>query len=495
MNFDFDARQPVLVGIGTCMQREEDFALAREPIDLMLDAVRRAGADAAGDRNGAEILATVQRIAVPKGRWRYADPAGEIGRSIGADSAKTVLASVGVLQQSLIGDACSRIASGEIDMALVAGADAGYRILKARQAGKQATERQQDTRPHLSLDPAEELLHPAELRAGIRMPAPLYAIIESAFRAARGWSVSEHRQRLGDMYRQFSEVAAANPEAWRRKPLGAAEISEASERNPMQAFPYTRMHCASWNVDQAAALLICSASRAKALGIAQTQWVYAAASTESNHMAPVSARADLAQCKAASIAGLAALDAAGIDASRLDLVELYSCFPIAVETCADAIGISLTRGLTVTGGMAFAGGPFNNYVLQATCRIAQLIREGGGQNGLVSSVSGILTKQGFGLWTRRPNRDGFIFKDVSADVEKLTLHREVLESFSGNALVAGYTVLHDSGKAPCALVLADTANGCRALASSTDGALIERIETDEFCGAAIVMADGLFSPA
>jgi len=69
-----DARSPVLVGIGVSTQREED-ARALEPLDLMIDAVRRAGKD-----SGAEaLLAGVQRVAVPKGRWRYQNPGGETG--------------------------------------------------------------------------------------------------------------------------------------------------------------------------------------------------------------------------------------------------------------------------------------------------------------------------------------------------------------------------------------------------------------------------------
>lgn len=491
----FDPRQPVLVGIGTCMQREDNFLLAKEPMDLMLAAVRAAGSDAAGGASGAEILRGVQHIAVPKGRWRYRDPAGEIAQAIGASAATTVLASVGVLQQSLIGDACKRIAAGEIDSALVAGADTGYRILRAKHAGERATERQQGSAPHISLEPAEELLHPAELQAGIRMPAALYAIIESAFRAAKGWSVAEHRQRLGEMYRQFSEVAAANPQAWKRKAQQAIDISEASRRNAMQAFPYTSAHCANWNVDQAAALLILSAGRARALGIARSAWVYAAASTESNHMVPVSARLELARCEGAAVAGKAALGAAGLQVSQLDLVELYSCFPIAVETCADALGMPLNRDLTVTGGMSFAGGPFNNYVLQATCRMAQLIREQRGQTGLVYSVSGILTKQGFGLWAKEPAPEGFALKDVSAEVEQTMQTREVVASFAGKAVVAGYTVIHQKEKAPRALVLADTDSACRALAWSDDAALIERLQTTEFCGATIAIQNGFFSAA
>ncbi|MES2398486.1 MAG: hypothetical protein V4573_00760 [Pseudomonadota bacterium] len=491
-----DPRQPVLVGVGTCMQREDDPALAREPMDLMLEAVRRAGEDTGADHTrGAQILAGLQHISVPKGRWRYNNPAGEIARAVGAASATTVLANVGVLQQNLLGAACRLIAGGEIDTALVTGADAGHRIQRARQLGHRAAERQQDDMPDVRLEPAEELLHPAELKAGIRMPAALYAIIGSAWRARSGASPGTHRRQIGEIYHRFSEVAAANPQAWRRKTITAPEIAEASEHNPMLAFPYTRLQCANWNVDQASALLLCSEEKARALGVPQHKWVYPLASTESNHMMPVSARGDLAACIGARLAGEAALAASGLDAAHLDLVELYSCFPIAVEAYAQELGISLSRPLTVTGGMPFAGGPFNNYVLQATCRMAELIREGHGQNGLVSSVSGILTKQGFGIWGKRPAPGGFVFSDVSADTALIETEIRVLESFSGRAKVTGYTVLHDKGQAPRALVLVDTDTGCRALAWSEDGALVQRMEAAEFCGATVTIEDQLFVPA
>ena len=486
-----DPRQPVLVGVGTCMQREEDYSQAREPMDLMLEAVRSAAADS----GSTSVLAGVERIAVPKGRWRYNNPAGEIARSIGASSATTVLASVGVLQQSLVGEACSLIARGEINTALIAGADAGYRILRAQQAGHRATERQQDDAPHERRQPLEELLHPAELRAGIRMPVALYAIIESAWRAKQGWTVAEHRQTVATMLQRFSEIAAGNPHAWRRKPVGAVEVSEATDRNPMQAFPYTRLHCAAWNVDQAGAMLLCSAGKAQQLGIARDKWVYAVASTESNHMVPVSARAELAGCPGALLAGRAALCAGGIGSEGPDLVELYSCFPIAVESYAQELGLSLARDLTVTGGMQFAGGPFNNYVLQASCRMAQLIRSGHGRTGLVSSVSGVLTKQGFGLWADAPGNEGFVSLDVTADTAQMQGIKEVVEAYSGAAVVAGYTVLYGKNHPARALVLADTHDGRRALAWSENPALVQRIEAAEFCGQRIEVQGEVFALA
>lgn len=486
-----DPRQPVLVGVGTLTQREDDAALAKEPMDLMLEAVRRAGEDA----GGLQTLAGLEHIAVPKGRWRYSNPAGEIARMAGAGSATTVLASVGVLQQSLIGEACRQIAAGEIDSALVAGADTGYRILRAKKLGQRAGERQQSDAPDVYLEPAQELLHPAELKAGIRMPVALYAVMESAWRARQGLEISAHRKHLGEIYHGFSEVAAENAQAWRRQVVSACDIAEASEHNPMQAFPYTRQHCADWNVDQAAALLLCSVAKARALGVPQEKWVYPLASSESNHMVPVSAREDLAACSGALLAGLAAMAASGLDAAQLDLVELYSCFPVAVEAHAKALGIPFSRMLTVTGGMPFAGGPFNNYVLQSTCRMAELIRCGQGQRGVVSSVSGILTKHGFGIWADQPVNGAFAFRDVTTDTARLQKEKPVLESYSGRGVVAGYTVLHDKGQAVRALVLVDTDTGCRALAWSEDAALVQRMETVEFCGVAVTMKDQHFAPA
>ena len=125
---------PVLVGVGMATQREEDARNALEPLALMERAVRQAGDDC----GVPALLAEVGRIAVPKGRWHYADPAGAIAAAIGAQRATTLLATVGVLQQTLIGDACRRIAEGEVSAALVVGGDSGYRLLRARIAGERA---------------------------------------------------------------------------------------------------------------------------------------------------------------------------------------------------------------------------------------------------------------------------------------------------------------------------------------------------------------------
>ena len=471
-------RTPVLVGIGVATRREEDWRAALEPLDLMLEAVR-----AAGDDSGArEALQGVGYISVPRGRWRYANPAGAIARAIGAREAVTALATPGVLQQTLVGEACMRIARGEIDTAVVTGADAGYRILRAQIAGEAPPEATQDDAPQILMKPKDELRHAVEKRAGIQMPVGLYAILESAYRASKGFTVDAHRDRLAALYSRMSRIAEGNPHAWNRKAVSAAEIREPSRHNPMQAFPYTRYHCSTWNVDQACALLLCSVARADALGIDASRRVYPLASTESNHMIAVSARGDLANLPGARITGQAALEIAGLAIDDVDLVELYSCFPVAIELYAEAMALPLDRDLTITGGMSFAGGPYNNYFLQATCRAAELLRAGAGRTALLSCVSGIVTKQAFGVWSIDPPQRPFAFRDLSDRVERESPSREVIEDYSGDATIAGFTVLHGRNQAPRGVALVDDPRGRRAMVTTEDAALVATMEHAELVG-------------
>ena len=477
---------PVLVGVGVATRREDDPDRALEPIDLMLEAVRAAGADC-----GAQaLLGEVGSIAVPRGRWRYRNPAGEIARAVGATGATTIVSSVGVLQQTLIADACQAIADGTVESALVTGADAGYRLLRARLAGGRAEERDQADEPDVRLEPKAELRHPAEVAVGLNMPVGLYAMLESARRAASGLSVDAHRDRLAARYARFAQIAAANPDGWTRMALDAATIREDGPSNPMQAFPYTRAHCSSWNVDQAAALLFCSAARAEALGIDRSRWVFPVASAESNHMVPLSARADLIRSPGADAAARAVLDAGGIAAANVDLIDLYSCFPVAVDAFADALDLPPDRDLTFTGSMAFAGGPYNNYVFQATARAAQLLREGAGRTALISCASGILTKQAFALWSTEAPAAGFVRRDVTAEAAAAEEEVLVVEDYSGGGRIAGCTVLHARGKAPRAVALIDTDDGARALAVSEAEETIAGMQTDEWVGRRVQIVAG-----
>lgn len=476
-----DQNAPILVGIGVVNQRFDDHREAKEPLALMVDAARAAEADA----GAPGVLTQLDRIYTPKGRWKYTNPAGAIARSVGADHALSSLAHIGVLQQSLIGDACRRIADGEISSAAVIGGEAGYRVLRATIAGEAADEQETPGEPDEVLKPHVPLRNGAEHAAGLTEAVGAYAIIESAFRAAHGWSVDDHRDRLARLYADFSRIAGRNPFAWSREPVDVGAIRNPSPKNPMLAFPYTKRHVSSWNVDQASALIFCSAAKAESLGIPRSRWVRPLASSEANFMMDLSVRPSLAEVPGARIAGLAALKAAGVASAALDLLDLYTCFPVAVEVYAEALGIPLDRpDLTVTGGMPFAGGPLNNYVLQATCRMAQMLRDRPGDVGLVTSVSGILTKQGFGVWTGGEARAApFNFLDVTEEVRRSVNIKSLATEYAGPARIAGYTVLHPATKPPRAVVVADIDQERRAISWSEDPAVTSAFEGGaEFVG-------------
>lgn len=475
---------PVLVGVGLVEQRRDDPAQALEPVALMVEAALASGADC----GAPGLLAQVEQLAVPQGLWAYGDPAGMIARAIGAAGAKTVLARIGVMQQALIDQACSRIAAGEIEVALVAGGEARYRALRAQLAGLPAAETADVGVPDVVLEPEAELYLDAEIRALGHMPVGYYAIIESAFRAAQGWSPDQHRDRLAALYSRFSEIAAVNPHAWKRERVAPEYIRDPSPGNRMLAFPYTKLHNTSWNVDQAAALLFCSAGRAAALGIPRERWVFPVASAESNHMLSLLQRPRLDRLPGAELTGRAVLQRGGIDVGALDYIELYSCFPIAVELYAAELGLPEGVDLTVTGGMPFAGGPLNNYVLQATGRMAELLRAREDGSGLISSVSGLLTKQSFALWSRQAPADGFCCDDVTEAVARAYPAVPVVEAFTGSAVVTGYTVLYDGGSRRAVAVVA-LPDGAHAIATADDPALLDAMEREEFCGRRIDIVD------
>ena len=486
-----DPRTPVLVGMGVATQREDDPRKARDALGLMLAAVDAAGLDC----GVPGLLGKAGQIAVPTGRSAYGNAAGAIARHVGAHDATTIGSTVGVLQETLLADACAAIAQGVTDVALVAGGDAGYRILRSQITGQAVADTEADGRPDRMLSPAEELRHPVELRAGLRQPVGLYAMIESALRARHGWTVRDHADHMARRYSRFTAIAAGNPHAWKRDVLAADAIATPSPQNAIQAFPYNKLHCSSWNVDQAAALLFCSVATAEAMAVPRDRWVFPLASAESNAMVPVTARAVLASCPGARIAAEAALAAAGKQIDEVDLFELYSCFPAAVELYAEELGIPSACDLTVTGGMPFAGGPYNNYVLQATCRMAELLRSQPGKTGLVASVSGVVTKQGMGLWSTAPNPAGFQRHDVSAHVAASVARKPVLDDYAGPGRIAGFTVVHNRGQPPRAIVIADVGSDARTVAFSDDASLAMRFQQAEQVGAPVVVDGAHFSMA
>jgi acetyl-CoA C-acetyltransferase len=484
---NLDPRTPVLVGVGAVQQRLDDPREALEPVELMIAALERAAADA-GSR---ELLAKANSIRVPRGFWDYPDPGRLIATRFGATAARTQVAEIGILQTTLFGLAAQAIASGEEDVVLVAGGEAKYRSLRAQITGVEAPlTAQTGVEPDSVLRPEREIWSPLEADLGLMMPVNQYSIMETALRYADGMSVDAHRHEVARLWADFSRVAADNPRAWNPHTVSAEEIAGTGSGNRMLAFPYTKLHNSQWNVDQAAGLIFCSVAAARAAGVPESQWVFPLAVADSNHMVPLSNRAELHSSHGFRIAGQRALDVAGLDIEAIAHLELYSCFPVAVRVQARELGIAAGRRLTVTGGMAFAGGPLNNFVPQALVRMTELLRTDRGSAGMVTAVSGMLTKQGVSLWLARPPAERFRFVDVTREVAREMKTVEVIDAYEGPATIAAYTVIYDGDAPVRAVMICDLPDARRTLGATADRRLAAVMTEQEFCGRSVRIGAG-----
>ena len=103
------------------------------------------------------------------------------------------------------------------------------------------------------------------------------------------------------------------------------------------------------------------------------------------------------------------------------MIDLYSCFPSAVQVAATELGLPTgdpARPLTVTGGLTFAGGPWNNYVTHAIATMAERMVADPGERGLVIANGGWLTKHSFGVYGTEPPTHEFRWEDVQSVVDR-----------------------------------------------------------------------------
>ena len=443
-----DPRTPVLVGVGQLNQRVDRGEPALEPVDMMAEALRRAE----GDAGATGLLAAADSIRVLcLLSWRYADPGALVAERVGASPRETGLTVMGGnFVQTMVNRTAADIAAGRADVVLLTGGEAWRTRTKARAAGEELdwTTQPEGTAPTTTWgEDLPELMGPAEVERGIFMPIQLYPMFDVALRAAEGLGVDEHRRRIATLWSRFSEVAEGNPDAWIQRRFSAEEIATPGPDNRMVGFPYTKLMNSNNMVEQSAGLILCSVERARALGVPRDRWVFPHSGTDAHDHWWVSDRDELHRSPAIAIAGSRALELAGLGVDDLDHVDVYSCFPSAVQVAARELGLGLDRQLTVTGGLSFAGGPWNNYVMHAVATMADVLRAEPGTRGLVTANGGYLTEHAFGVYATDPPVGGFRHEDCQREVDVLP-RRGSVTSAEGDAAVEAYTVMHDRDGAP-----------------------------------------------
>ena len=481
-------RTPVLVGYGQVNQFDENPDV--EPIDLMADAAR-----VAGDPRVLQAVDSVRIVNILS--WRYRDPGRLLAARIGADNASTRYTGVGGnVPQTLVNQACLDIQSGRADVVMIGGAETFRTRTRLRNRGvKPAWTSEPESVPFA--EGANEnlpMVGPAELRIDLDRPSYVYPLFEQALRITKGESQNDHRRRIGALWSQFSEVAQTNPHAWSRSASSGEDIWAPSDDNRMISWPYTKLMNSNNMVDQAAVIILTSVEKARQLQIPTERWVFPYAGTDSHDTYAVGERLELDRSPAIRIGGRRALELAGIGVDDLDLIDVYSCFPSAVQVAAAELGLPLgdaARPLTVTGGLTFAGGPWNNYVTHSIATMAERLAGTSGQIGLITANGGYLTKHSFGVYGSEPPAHEFRWEDVQSAVDAEPTRGATVE-WSGVGTVESWTTPFDrDGTAQKAFLAVRTPDDTRTLAVIGDAGEADATVREDIAGAKVtVHSDG-----
>jgi acetyl-CoA C-acetyltransferase len=468
-----EERIPVLVGAGEVVQRDADPREAQEPLALMERAARLAFEDAGSSHDLAGRIDAVGVVDCLS--WRYANPCRRLAESLGVRARLEIATGMGGNSpQLLVNEVARRIRRGELRAALLAGAEA-VRTRYLAHRGHTKVPWPADASgapPGIVLGANRPGTSELETAHGLVLPPHVYPLFENALRARSGASLAAHAERVGRILSRMTEVASGNPTAWFRTKRSPEEIVRVSSENRMIAFPYTKYMNAILEVDQGAALLVTSAAEARALGIPKQRWIHVAGggeATEEPWFATERPRFDASP--ALRHAALAALAQAGVPIDAMDALDLYSCFPCAVEIACEELGIDPlgARPLTVTGGLPYHGGPGNAYSLHAIARMAERLRAAPGSRGLVTALGWYLTKHAAGVYSSGepgevvPDSEGGATPQPKADPVPLALRPD------GVGTVETYTVLYERDGTPARGIVVGRLGDGRRFVANTPG--------------------------
>lgn len=483
-----DPRTPVIVGVGQVNHRDA----GAEPIDLMARSTELALADS----GAAALRQAIQTVRVVWGVWPYRDPGRLVAERIGVAGARTTITSMGGNQvYDLVADTASRIAAGELDVAVVCAAETLRTRRRDHAEGKRTA-----YLPERDNAAADELFGKdtpmstdTERAVKLDVAVHFYAMAETAIRHRNGESVTDHKRRIAELWAGASAVAAANPEAWIRTAHTADEIATEGPRNRAIASPYPKLMTANLDVDQGGAVVICSAAAAEAAGVPRDRWVFPwSAAGAADHWYPTN-RWSLDDSPAMRLAGQRALDLAGLGVADCDVLDLYSCFPAAVQLAQRGLGIDPARPFTITGGLTFAAGPLNCYCVLPLVGAVRLLRDAPESRALLTGNGGYFTKHSMLTLAAAPPPSPFRSESVQAEVDALPSRPTPPEPPAGGtvATLETYTVVADrDGNPTRAIAACLDAHGLRHWALLTEpGELTELLDRDR-CGASIEL-DGI----
>jgi len=460
---------------------------APEPLDSWADRAREAAADA-----GVNFaLAHIDSLRVVYCQsWPYDDPVGRLASALGASPRHRFYSGIGgTTPQDLINATAESMQRGEMDLALICSAEALATVRTAKKNGERLPWSHRQSSPFPWEPP-----HQAELAHEVMQAWETFPLWDTARRARLGTSLDDDAAEAAAVMAAMSSVAAGNPHAWRPEALDAATVGTATPDNRYVGWPYTKRQVAVMDVDMSAALLLATAEKADALGVSEDRRLYLSGWARADDPASIAERADMSRSVAMEVTGRHALARADVSLDDIDAFDLYSCFPSSVRLGCDALGLALDdpRGLTVTGGLPFAGGPASGYVMHAIASVFTRLRRNAG-SALVTGVGMHMAKHGAAVWASTPNSSGHRAAPdaaaLQAEVDANQPRRPLLTTWEGPGTVRAYTVAHGrDGEPTQGLVVLDTEAG-RALARVHQPDLLADAKSRELVGTEVTVTN------
>jgi acetyl-CoA C-acetyltransferase len=338
--------------------------------------------------------------------------------------------------------------------------------------------------------------HSEELRHNLWLPTHMYALFENALRHRYGHSLSEHQEHMGKIMQGLSDTAAANPDAWSyQRPRSAKQLVSFEERSPCLALPYNKYLCAQMNIDMAAAVIMTTVATARELGINEDQWIYLNGCADVNEVWYVAERADLSRSGAVALAGETALARAGCHIDDIALMDIYSCFPSAVEMACHALNIDPfgQRPLSITGGLPYFGGPGHGYSLHAVVTLVEQLRERPNDKGLITANGWYMTKESIGIYSAKPSEMHWQRGDDAALQAQIDAqpHHHIDDTPSGHGHVDSFTVVCDNNGPQQGIIIGSLDSGARFVAhTEQDDALFAQLMSEDVIGQRGVVSSG-----
>jgi acetyl-CoA C-acetyltransferase len=397
----------------------------------------------------------------------------------------------------LVNRAATDIADGRLGVTIIAGAEA-IRSSRARRASGLPRDDGPDDGPP---DPVvgDDLpgLGPAESAIGLALPVHVYPLFESVVASRAGHDAATHRRSMGRLLAPLSATAATNPFAWFPTAHDPDTIATPSPDNRIVCEPYTKLMTAFLGSDQGAALVVCSLGAARRAGVADRAvfiWSgaeavdvrFPASRPDPGRSPAIAAAGDALFVAVSSAAGGGGTGAVGID--DIELLDLYSCFPSAIELSAEGLGIATDdgRGLSVTGGLPYFGGPGNNYTTHAVATMTDLLRGGPTRLGLTTAVGWFVTKHALGIYGSTPPPGGFRRGDTvgaQARIDASAVETALGVDEPAEATVVAATVVRDhQGQATGAPLIARLPDGRHMALAAADEDVTRAVGADDVPG-------------